>query len=46
MDVKQLAENAQAVLNALERKLPNPQSQIAKVIVKTTMGPPVLVSQR
>jgi large subunit ribosomal protein L1 len=46
MDVKQLAENANAVISALERKLPNPQNQIAKIIVKTTMGPPVLVSQR
>ncbi len=46
MDVKQLAENANTVISALERKLPNPQNQIAKVIVKTTMGPPVLVSQR
>ncbi|UXD21523.1 50S ribosomal protein L1 [Ignicoccus pacificus DSM 13166] len=45
MDVKQLAENAQAVISALERKLPNPQNQIAKVIVKTTMGPPVLVTE-
>ena len=46
MDPKQVAENAMAVLSALERKLPNPQNQIAKVIVKTTMGPPVIVAQR
>jgi large subunit ribosomal protein L1 len=46
MDPKQLAENATAVLNALERKLPNPQNQIAKIIVKTTMGPPILVNER
>jgi len=46
MDPKELAENAAAVLGALERKLPNPQNQIAKVIVKTTMGPPVLVLSR
>jgi large subunit ribosomal protein L1 len=45
MDVKELVENAQAIISALERKLPNPQSQIAKVIVKTTMGPPILVSE-
>ena len=46
MDVKELAENAMAVMSALERKLPNPQNQIAKVIVKTTMGPPVIVVSR
>jgi len=46
MDAKQVVENVIAVLNALERKLPNPQNQIAKVIVKTTMGPPVIVAQR
>ena len=46
MDVKELAENAVAVVSALERKLPNPQNQITKVIVKTTMGPPVIVVSR
>ncbi len=46
MDPKELAENAMAVMSALERKLPNPQNQIAKVIVKTTMGPPILVVSR
>jgi large subunit ribosomal protein L1 len=46
MDPKELAENALAVISALERKLPNPQNQIAEVIVKTTMGPPIMVVQR
>ncbi len=46
MSPKELAENAMAVISALERKLPNPQNQIAEVIVKTTMGQPVLAKAR
>ncbi|ALU11651.1 50S ribosomal protein L1 [Ignicoccus islandicus DSM 13165] len=46
MDVKELAENAYAVLQALERKLPNAQHQVSKVIIKTTMGPPFIAVRR
>ena len=46
MDPKELAENAQRVLAALEPRLRNPLHNIAKIVVKTTMGPPVEVSVR
>ncbi len=46
MKVEELVENINAVLSALERKLPNPQHQISKVIVKTTMGPPIIALKR
>ncbi len=46
MSPEELAENAQAVLSAIEGKLKNPQYNIAKIIVKTTMGPPVEVKIR
>ncbi len=46
MDPEKLAENALKVLSALETKLPNPRNNIAKIIVKTTMGPPVEVPLR
>lgn len=46
MPPEQLAENALAVLSSLEAKLKNPTYNIAKIIVKTTMGPPVIVKGR
>ena len=36
-----LATNAFAVLNTIEKKLPNGEKNIKKVLIKTTMGKPV-----
>jgi len=44
MDPEEIAENALAVLSTLEAKLPNPAHNMSKIIIKTTMGPPVEVS--
>ena len=38
MDEASLAANAHAVLNAVEKKLPNGEKNIKKVMIKTTMG--------
>lgn len=38
MDDASLAANAHAVLNAIEKKLPNGEKNIKKIMVKTTMG--------
>ncbi len=46
MEPDKIADNVMAVLSTLEQKLPNPNTQIAKVIIKTTMGPPVIVYSR
>jgi large subunit ribosomal protein L1 len=43
MSVDDLAENANTVLSRIESKLPSGANNIGKVIVKTTMGPPVEV---
>jgi len=43
MAVNEITENIYKVLGALENKLPNPRNNIARIIVKTTMGPPVEV---
>ena len=41
MEDAELAINANAVLNAIEKKLPNGEKNIKKVMIKTTMGKPV-----
>ncbi len=46
MKVEEIVENIYKVLSTLEHKLPNPRNNIARIIVKTTMGPPVEVSLR
>jgi len=46
MKVEEIVENIYKVLNTLEGKLPNARNNIARVIVKTTMGPPVEVMLR
>ncbi len=46
MDPEKIAENAQRVLAALEPRLRSPAHNIAKIVVKTTMGPPVEVKMR
>ncbi len=43
MDPEDLVANAQAILSLLETKLPNGAHNIAKIVIKTTMGPPVEV---
>lgn len=43
MNTDDLVENAQTILSLLETKLPNGANNIAKIVVKTTMGPPVEV---
>ncbi len=46
MSPEELADNAIKVLQTVEGKLPNPVHNIARVIVKTTMGPPIEVRLR
>ena len=46
MRVEDIVENIFKVLSTLEAKLPNPRNNIARIIVKTTMGPPVEVQFR
>jgi large subunit ribosomal protein L1 len=41
MDDNDLAANAHAVLNAIEKKLPSGDKNIRRVIVKTSMGKPI-----
>ena len=41
MEYSDLATNAFAVLNTIEKKLPNGEKNIKKVLIKTTMGKPV-----
>lgn len=45
MNPEDIAENALAVLSSVEEKLKNPAYNIAKIYVKTTMGPPVEVKR-
>ena len=41
MVVEQLTENALAIISTISAKLKNPKYNIAKIVVKTTMGPAV-----
>lgn len=41
MSPDDLVENAEAILSLLETKLPNGAHNIARIIVKLTMGPPI-----
>ena len=41
MEDSDLAINAHAVLSAIEKKLPNGEKNIKKIMIKTTMGKPV-----
>jgi large subunit ribosomal protein L1 len=45
MDDEKLAENAEAVLNAIINKLERGENQIKSVYIKTTMGPAVKVER-
>jgi len=42
MDIDKLVENIYKVLSTLESKLPNPRQNISKIIIKSTMGPPII----
>jgi len=46
MSPEDIVENALAVLSSIENKLPSPTHNIAKIIVKTTMGIPIVVERR
>ena len=41
MDDKDLAINAHAVISAVEKKLPNGEKNMRRILIKTTMGKPV-----
>ena len=41
MDDAELAVNAHAVLSAVEKKLPNGEKNIKRIMIKTTMGKPI-----
>jgi large subunit ribosomal protein L1 len=41
MDDKDLAINAHAIVSAVEKKLPNGEKNIRRIMIKTTMGKPV-----
>jgi len=45
MDDADLAINAHAVLTAIEKKLPNGEKNMKKILIKTTMGKPVKQAQ-
>ncbi|KSW11663.1 50S ribosomal protein L1 [Pyrodictium occultum] len=46
MKVEDIVENIYKVLATLEGKLPNARNNVARIIVKTTMGPPVEIMVR
>ncbi len=41
MEDADIASNANAIINAIEKKLPNGDKNIKKIMVKTTMGKPI-----
>jgi large subunit ribosomal protein L1 len=45
MEDADLAINAHAILNAVEKKLPNGEKNLRKILIKTTMGKPVKQAQ-
>ena len=45
MEDSDLAINAHAVLTAIEKKLPNGEKNMKKILIKTTMGKPIKQAQ-
>ena len=45
MEDSDLTINALAVLHAIEKKLPNGEKNMKKILIKTTMGKPVKQAQ-
>jgi len=45
MEDSDLAINAHTVLNAIEKKLPNGEKNMRKILIKTTMGKPIKQAQ-
>ena len=41
MEDSDLATNAHAVLSAVEKKLPNGEKNMKRIMIKTTMGKPI-----
>ena len=46
MDEKDLASNALAVINAIEKKLPSGDKNFKKFMIKTTMGKAIKLEQK
>ncbi|WKT58827.1 50S ribosomal protein L1 [Candidatus Nitrosotenuis chungbukensis] len=46
MDDADLAANAHAILSAIEKKLPNGERNIRKIVIKTSMGKPIKQAQQ
>lgn len=46
MDDVDLAANAHAILSAIEKKLPNGERNIRKIVIKTSMGKPIKQAQQ
>jgi large subunit ribosomal protein L1 len=41
MEDADLAINAHAIISAIEKKLPNGEKNMKRIIIKTTMGKPI-----
>ncbi len=46
MDDADLAANAHAILSAIEKKLPNGERNIRKIVIKTSRGKPIKQAQQ
>ena len=46
MDEKDVASNALAIISAIEKKLPNGDKNLRKIMIKTTMGKPIKLAMK